>query len=153
MGRIIRMPSESELPPGAVRAFVEELFELYREARRPSVRHVSEAIRRNESLAGTASPETIRRMLRGLTVPAHWPTVEAVLITLCDLAGDDPDRIYTDYVSGQELSRRKDLEQAWHRALDEPVERRRPTPSATSAEESDPWATDDQGSYPDEPPF
>lgn len=152
MARTIRMPSQSELPPGAVRTFVIELFELYREARRPTLRQVSEAVRRNESLTGTASPETIRRMLQGLTVPAHWATVEAVLITLCDLAGVDPDRTYTSFSHG-ETSRRKDLERAWHQALDEPDDRRRPIPGATSVAEPDPWATDAQGGYSNEPPF
>jgi hypothetical protein len=136
-----------------VRDFVKEVFGLYREAHRPTLREVSEAIRKNDSLSGTASPETIRRMLLGLTVPTHWPTVEAVLVALCDLAGVDPDEQVSGYYRDGSSSRREDLEQAWHRALDHPDERNQPIRSATSSREADPWATDGSSAYSDEPPF
>lgn len=161
MARTLRMPSEAELPEGAVRLFVEEVFGLYREAHRPTLRHVSEAIRKNDSLSGTASPETIRRMLLGLTVPSHWSTVDAVVITLCELAGIDPDQGSTRYYHDDESdeyyphqsSRRKDVEQAWHCVLDLPDERDEPVPSMTRGGEADPWADDGSGDYSDEPPF
>lgn len=138
MARTLRMPSEADLPPGALRAFAVDVFGLYREAHRPSLRQVSEAIRKNENLTGTASPETIRRMLLGLTVPTHWPTVEAVLIALCDIAGVDPNES-SDYQQYAVSSRREDLERLWHQALDNPdLYYRQPEP--------DPWATG-------EPPF
>jgi hypothetical protein len=93
-------------------------------------------------------------MLQGLTVPAHWPTVEAVLIVLCDLAGVDPDATYStgDYLH---TSRRLDLERAWHRALDHPDERHEPISARTSGAADDPWATagSDGDSFSDEPPF
>ncbi len=57
-------------------------------------------------------------MLRGLTVPTHWDTVEAVLVVLSDLAGRDPD-MGLDW-EGTEATRREHLERAWHQALDEP---------------------------------
>jgi hypothetical protein len=154
MGRALRMPSEADLPLGAVRDFVEEVFGLYREAHRPSVRHVSEMIRKNDDLAGTASPETVRRMLLGLTVPTHWPTVEAVLIVLCDLARVDPDQELSGYYRDDDApSRRENLERAWHRALDHPNERDEPKPRVTTGADTDPWATDGPGGYSDEPPF
>src|SRR5690349_15712750 len=67
---------------------------------------------------GTANTETIRRMLHGKTVPAHWKTVEAVLLVLCELADRDPDEQFEWY--GKDGTRRWHLERFWHRALDEP---------------------------------
>lgn len=117
MGRVIRMPSEADLPPGTVRDFVELLFVFYRNAHRPTLRAISDAIRDGE-FRGTASPETIRRMLRGTSIPAQWETVEAVLLVLCELGGWDPDgRMYHE---GEPRTPRRHLERAWHRALDEP---------------------------------
>jgi hypothetical protein len=128
------MPTESELPKGAIRDFVEELFRLYRAAHRPTLREISDGIRRRNDLRGTASTETIRRMLRG-SVPAHWATVEAVLVVLCDLAGEDPDAPYEGSMERGGSTRREDLEYAWHRALDEPLSVRGGFSMA-----DDPWA-------------
>jgi hypothetical protein len=117
MARTLRMPSEVELPPGCVRDFVELLFYFYRAARRPTLREISDHIRRAE-LRGTASTETIRKMLRGTTIPAHWETVEAVLVVLADMAGFSIDGEWEwEGVTG---TPRKHLERVWHRALDEP---------------------------------
>ena len=66
-------------------------------------------------------------MLLGLTVPSHWPTVEAVLITLCDLARVDPDEPVSSYYRDDASSQREDLERAWHQALGHPDERNEPT--------------------------
>jgi hypothetical protein len=52
------MPSVHELPEGPRRNFVEELFELYRAAKRPDLRQLSETIRNDETLKGMASRET-----------------------------------------------------------------------------------------------
>ena len=135
MARTMRMPSEDDLPPGTVRDFVELLFWFYRAARRPTMREISDRIQKMD-LPGTASDETIRRMMHGKTVPAHWETVNAVLEALCDLAGADPDGEF--YWRDDDGSRRWHLERLWHQALDEPDKRyRRPAP--------DPWS--------DEPPF
>jgi hypothetical protein len=117
MARTMRIPSEADLPTGTVRDFVELLFNFYRSARRPTLREISDRIRKSE-LPGTASTETIRRMLHGTTVPAHWETVEAVLEVLCDVAGTNPDGEF--YWESGEGTRRWYLERAWHRALDEP---------------------------------
>lgn len=47
-------------------------------------------------LAGTASRETIRRMLLGATVPANWETVNAVFLILREIAKREPN----DYPDG-----------------------------------------------------
>lgn len=92
MTPILRMPTEDEVPKGPRREFVAELHWLYREAKRPQLRKASDWIRQRNDLAGTASKETIRRMLRGKTIPRDWDTVEAVLVAFCELAGFSPDR-------------------------------------------------------------
>jgi hypothetical protein len=146
MARTMHLPSESELPPGPVRQFAELLFRLYREAHRPALRDVSEAIRRNDHLQGTASPETIRRMLLGITVPVRWATGEAVYLTLCDLAGEDP--YQQRHWDGDYGSIRSFVENAWHSALDNP-DRRYRQPARTNGAEFDPperspgWDDDD----------
>jgi hypothetical protein len=118
MARTMHLPSELDLPPGPVRDFAELLFWLYRKAHRPALRDVSEAIRRNDDLHGTASPETVRRMLLGTTVPVRWSIVEAVFLTLCDLAGLEPD--YEVSWGGDPASIRSLVEDLWHKALDDP---------------------------------
>lgn len=79
------MPSIDELPEGPVRLFVEELFFHYREAGRLPLRKIAEDILA-EDLPGTASRETLRKMLRGLALP-EWDAVESVLIVLCRISG------------------------------------------------------------------
>ena len=141
MARTMRMPSEEDLPSGTVRDFVWLLFYFYRQAHRPTLREISDRIR-NSDLPGTASTETIRRMLRGTTVPTHWDTVEAVFLALCDLARREPDTRLT--FQGDDLTRRAHLERLWHRALDEPGYYETPR---------DPWQSDGAVDYSDEPPF
>jgi hypothetical protein len=146
MGQVLRMPSEAELPRGAHRDFTKQLFSLSKEARRPGLREISRAI--PDDSPGTASTETIRRMLRGKTVPVHWQTVDTVLTALCLLAEVDPDEDVGDF--RDEATRRQLVEIAWHRALDEPGWRAAPAGPA-----DDPWdATEINGYKPgDEPPF
>jgi hypothetical protein len=67
---------------------------------------------------GTASTETIRRMLRGDTIPARWETVEAVVQALCDLANWDSDGAWK--YDGLSMSAKRHAKRYWHRALDEP---------------------------------
>jgi hypothetical protein len=50
MARIVRMPSEEELPPGKARDFVEVLFWLYRKAHRRPLRDISDAIEKTTTL-------------------------------------------------------------------------------------------------------
>ena len=75
MARKIKIPSKEELRPGARRSFVDELFERYRDAHRPSLRQISDATKGLGPGSVHVSPETIRRMLNGTTVPGHWPIV------------------------------------------------------------------------------
>lgn len=136
MAQVLRMPTEVEVPRGARRDFIEQLFSLYREAHRPGLREISRAI--PDEAPGTASTETIRRMLRGTSVPSRWETVDAVLTALCQLAGVGPDADISDG-RGDAMTRREVIEHAWHEALDNPEPRHR-------YGDTDPWASD-------EPPF
>jgi hypothetical protein len=97
---------------------VDLLFHLYREARRPTLRGISDQIRKNSELRGTASTETIRKMLRGTTVPPHWETVEAVIVAMNDMAERDLDSPWE--WQGVEGTMREHFERLWHGALDEP---------------------------------
>jgi hypothetical protein len=131
----IRMPSTYDLPEGPRREFVEELFAYYRDAGRPTLRHISDFIATNDDLAGTASKETVRRMLLGLTVPAQWETAHTVFLALCHLAAHDPDENRQTDDWGE--SRRSVFKHLWNNAIDE------------LDEPSSPADT----SWPDEPPF
>ncbi len=140
MARTMHLPSEMDLPPGPVRDFAELLFWLYRQAHRPALRDVSGAIRRNDDLHGTASPETIRRMLLGTTVPVRWAIVEAVYLTLCDLAGLEPDDAGPEpdnpdpWDADPPPSIHKLVENAWHEVLDDPDQGYRRPASRDGAE-------------------
>ncbi len=138
------LPREADLPRGPVRDFVELLFWLYQRAHCPALREISDEIRKRGNLRGTASTETIRRMLNGTTVPRRWQIVEAVYLVLCDLAGRHPE----DKVSfhGRLATIERHMEDVWQNALINPHERY-PEP------EPDPWAGDGPGGYSDEPPF
>jgi hypothetical protein len=50
---------------------------VYTQASRPDLHAISKAVTDGD-YRGTASPETIRRMLHGDSVPAKWKTVEPV---------------------------------------------------------------------------
>ncbi|MFC4034189.1 hypothetical protein ACFO3J_22320 [Streptomyces polygonati] len=150
MAQVLKMPDESELPASPQRKFVEELFFYYREAGRPALRLITEDIEARFDTF-TASRETIRRMLRGKTVPISWQVVDATLTVLCARAGIDPDveRWEGGYDEGP--SHRKSLRDLWNEALDAP--RPVPAPRRSGWGVTDPWATPARTSYPDEPPF
>src|SRR5580693_3357566 len=125
MPRIIRMPTETELPNDPVRDFVGLLFTVYRAAYRPTLETISKHIRDGD-YAATASKETIRKMLRGNSIPAHWQTVEAVILALCDLAGwSQYHSVVMAHSDGSRVegSVMYQAENLWHQALDEPAER------------------------------
>lgn len=129
MPRSIRMPSLAELPDGPRRKFVVELFEYFRAARRPPLREISDRITANDELAGTASRETIRRMLSGAGVPARWDTVHAVFLVLCELANIKPEAPrWEDDRSGEWETRAQRMEEVWNEALDDVPS---PLPQAT----------------------
>ena len=133
MARTLRFPDEDELPRGPERDFAAALFDLFKQARRPTLRRISSAISGRDDLPGTASTETVRRMLTGITVPAHWETVDVVVTVLCEMASIDPDQQVGDRYNDAS-SPREDVEAAWHQALDNPGVRHPPP--------SDPWAAD-----------
>ena len=138
MPRLLRLPTQADLPPGARREFVEELWLHYRVARRPTVREVADGVAKGD-YSGTTSREQFRRMMTGQTVPTNWDNVEAVLL-LSRRAELDPDRDRwpDENYYGEFVSFRSRLFHLWNAALDEPY----PAPLAVSPTES-----------PDEPPF
>ncbi|WP_434439656.1 hypothetical protein [Lentzea sp. E54] len=110
----IRIPSLAELPGGPRRDLVKLLFFYYREAGRPTLRRISAWIDEHaDELAGTASKETVRRMLTGKTVPAQWETAHTVFLALCNLAGVDPDDETQRYDSN-----RAEFKDHWNQAID-----------------------------------
>jgi hypothetical protein len=111
------MPTEAELPNGPVREFVKIVFWLYAEAGRPTLDSISSLIRQSDS-AGTASKETIRRMLRGTTVPPRWETTEAVISALTAMAGWDPSDVVSFY--GNKASLQSHVKRLWNNALNQP---------------------------------
>jgi len=150
MPRAIRMPSEKELPQGPRRYFVEELFFLFREAGRPTLRPICERMAADPDRAGTASRETIRQMFLGKAVPLRWANAYAVVAALASLAGRDlgeyrfPDGNNDE--TGLQYVRR-----LWNEAIDaEPPTPRPPTPSSGyRGAVEDPWSQP----HSDEPPF
>lgn len=66
---------------------------MYGQAGRPVLRVITKQAE-TMNLAGTASQETLRRVLKGLSVPERWETMYAVYAPLCELAGVDPDAPY-----------------------------------------------------------
>jgi hypothetical protein len=149
MARTMRMPDEGELPDGAVRDLVDLLFYFYRQAHRPTLREISSRIEKSD-LPGTASTETIRRMLRGKTVPANWTTMEAVLEVLSELAGRTAETRLT--YGGEQLTRREHLDHLWQAALDNPTPRYAQR-EARYQPEPEPWEAGGIGGYSEEPPF
>ncbi len=120
MPRPLRMPSLAELRKGSRREFVEELFMYFRAARRPALREISDRIAGNDGLAGTASRETIRRMLNGTGIPTHWETVNAVFLALCELAEIDPtEQRGEDSYGDPSPSRVEQMATLWNGALDD----------------------------------
>lgn len=148
MPRVIKMPTDDELPPGAVRDFTALLFRLYKAARRPTLDDLSRHIRDSDYPA-TASKETIRRMLRGTTIPAHWQTVETVCRALCHFAGID---FSTDMITvgGITAAVTTLAESRWHEALDEPLSQPWAgyPPGPPEDDPGDPWPGSPPGHHP-----
>ncbi|MFI1291632.1 hypothetical protein ACH4VM_24740 [Streptomyces sp. NPDC020792] len=144
MAQVLRMPTAAELPDGPRRQFVEALFSYYRDAGRPTLRAIADDIAgKPEFDAFTASRETIRKMLRGTTVPLSWDVVSAVLTVLCERAYIDPDLKYHAGGFGDgTTSRREELRHLWNEALDAP-------PSSPAPHSG--WGG--RAAYTEEPPF
>lgn len=143
MARAITMPPERELPRGPRRDFVEELRRYYRGAGRPSLRKVSRAIEGRKDLHEvTASPETIRRIIKGIVIPTEQDRVYALFRAFCEMAGTDPDgeRWDDDYGNNPETNWQC-LRRLWDTALEEgPVGRSGPaqSPGPDSQEDWEP---------------
>jgi hypothetical protein len=174
MARTIPMPTTDELPDGPRREFVTELRRYWRAAGRPALRKISRAIEgRTDLKEVTASQETIRRMLRGTTLPLERDRVYAVFHVLCEMGDIDPkaDRWDGRYDDDSETNWEY-LHRLWDTALEEdadPAPLPRPAPAqpdqpATTPRggqwsgSSDPWSSQGQGSaatggFSDEPPF
>jgi hypothetical protein len=160
MPRILRMPPKEVLPDGPRRAFVEELFVHYREAGRPPLRQVAMWIKNNEDLKGTASSETIRKVLAGAVVPRAWFTVEAILEAFAALADRNLEEMRWPEDNWSEVTLRGELKKRWNAVLDDyegDVPALPPKPSPPPAPPSnfdDPWAqAAPPRKFDEEPPF
>ncbi|MEU0221216.1 hypothetical protein ABZ281_42095 [Streptomyces sp. NPDC006265] len=148
MGRVLRMPGEEQLAPGPRREFVEALFTYYRAASRPTLRKIAELIPQKCPNA-VASPETVRRTLVGLSTPANWSTVDAILTVLCDLAQIDPGATKSldsdPWAIETPQAPRTEIKKLWHAVFDTDPRNPRPLPSDGHL--------DEPLRYSDEPPF
>ena len=138
--QVLRKPEEKSLSPARWK-FVDELWGHHEAAGRLKLALIVEAIRDlNEvnDTGGTASTETIRKMFKGLTVPVHWPTVQATLYVLSSMAGYDPKAPRESWHGDEYDSFEDSLRKVWSKALDDPL---RGKPGG--------WG----GGYSDEPPF
>ncbi|GAA4243728.1 hypothetical protein [Dactylosporangium darangshiense] len=154
MPKVIRMPRHDVVPAGTKRrAFMEEMFMLYRAAGSPALREVEEWIRANDELKGTASTETIRRILRG-HVPPRWHTVEAIALAFYATSTMEPgEERYPDSM-GDPFTNLDATRRAWSEAIEEDPDV--PGPQARrQARNEDPWAaaTPGRSAFDDEPPF
>lgn len=121
MGTHLTMPSVEELPDGPRRLFVQELFFHVREAGRPTPRDLAEEIRVDDYLSALVSRETIRKMLRGETVPSRWEKVDTVFTVLCRRSGigKDEQRFSKETVRrAGTITFEQALRQLWDEALE-----------------------------------
>ncbi|GAA3023426.1 hypothetical protein GCM10010519_60080 [Streptomyces lactacystinicus] len=81
----IVVPTNEKLPPGPRRDLVGALHGLYRGAGKPSLREISDGIRRRGDLPTTVSHDTASQLLHGVTVPS-WARVESIVRYLADAA-------------------------------------------------------------------
>jgi len=157
MPRIIRMPRPDVVPERTKRReFVEEMFRLYRAAGSPPLREIEEWIRAHDDLKGTASTETIRRILRG-HVPPRWHTVEAIALAFYAASDMDPgEERYPDNM-GDPFTNMDATRRAWAEAIEEDPDAPGPHARRQATNFDDPWATakpaTSTSSFDDEPPF
>jgi hypothetical protein len=161
MPKMLRMPPKEQLPDGPHREFVEELFMHYREAGRPTLREIAKWIDEHKdtrNLRGTASTETIRRVLIGTITPRTWLTVETILEALCGIAdrSTDEDRWPDEYRTTRTF--KDEMKHRWNAMLDQseqelPSLPPRPSPPPATGPVDDPWAATMPPRLNDEPPF
>lgn len=123
----------------------------------------------SRDLSGTASTETIHRVMTGAVVPRNWLTVEVILEALCGIAGRSADEERWDdggYCYSREPGPtfKESLSHRWNAALDQSAEEElprlppRPAPpqaAQSGRAEDDPWVTGTTGfgGSPEDPPF
>ncbi|MFJ6777502.1 hypothetical protein ACIQOV_42220, partial [Kitasatospora sp. NPDC091257] len=118
MAKVLRMPSERDLPRGARRDFVEELWAYYRRASRPTLQEIADAIAADYDTF-TASKETIRRTMLGKTVPIDGDVADAIFEVFCRRSKTAPDEDRWPESVGEPESRRDWWRNLWSRALEE----------------------------------
>src|SRR4051794_37807366 len=117
------MPSLDAVPEGAHRAFLTEIFQMYRLAGRPPLRDIAERAPHMQ-LPGTARSETIRRTLQGKVIPERWETAYAVYAPLCEIAGVELEALYYDddrydgYDEPPQITHKELLKRLWAAAFD-----------------------------------
>lgn len=147
------MPSTDVVRDGTKRrGFVEETFRLYRAAGSPALREVEDWIRANDDLKGTASTETIRRILRG-HVPPRWHTVEAIALAFFAMSDLEPGQERWIDNMNEPISNMEALRQAWAEAIEEDPDAPDPRVRRQTGNFDDPWATARSSNFDDEPPF
>ncbi|MFD4627543.1 hypothetical protein [Streptomyces sp. NPDC058475] len=175
MPQMLRMPSKADLPDGARRDFVAELFIHFKEAGRPTPARIAATTSSMQDPL-PVSRETIRRLLKGEAI-STWERVDAVLRALCHIGGQDPDRRRwpesDNWNDDDATTCRERLRQLLNDDIDgvEPENAPAPVPPArsnsgwggtrTQPPQDDPWATTPKpaptppanGGYSDEPPF
>jgi hypothetical protein len=87
---------------------------------------------------GTASKETIRKTLRGQTVPQRWENAQALFLVLCELAKIRPDEPRDDVDPWGTPTHEEHYRHLWNAALDEAGQ---------------PPYLSNGGGFSDEPPF
>ncbi|MBP2579555.1 hypothetical protein J3A78_000033 [Streptomyces sp. PvR006] len=87
----ITMPTEVQLPPGALRELISGLHRLYMEAGAPSSRQVSAAIGEDPGARGRPSHETVSAILRRPGQVPRWENVQSIVRTLASWSHRRPD--------------------------------------------------------------
>lgn len=114
----LRMPNEDEVPPGPHREFLGFLFHYYGLAGRPPLEEISDRVNRLE-LAGTASKETIRRVLKGRTL-SRWKNIDAIFKAFCAMSDLDSNDSIHPPQGGFMQPRWQILRSLWNDAVDPP---------------------------------
>ena len=147
MVQVLRKPQESSLSEARWQ-FVNELWFHHEAAGRPKLELIMrgiEVFNEKNGTGGTASTETIRKMLKGATVPVDWSRVRATLYVLCEMAGTDP-KEYAEDGGYDPPTHEENLRRLWSRALDDP---QRGEPAPPPKRPGSGWGA----GYSDEPPF
>ncbi len=86
-----RLSKPTEVPQDH-ELLIDMLWRFYVVADGPSTRRIAQVIatQDDDSRAGTANHETVRRTLRAAYLP-EWQTVEVIFLALCQIADVDPD--------------------------------------------------------------